>query len=236
VCREYRASQKDLDVAKEAISGDYPQKAYLDALRQDSIEVMAELKRMQDDEEYISTATVQRSFEIKPVAAAPAKEPAEGELIELDFQPPEETDDHTNTENNPDSTPESQPTDVETVNLEMAFKTAAPDTPVVMSSDTTGTADPETENNMAAAETLNPAEESQDTYLTIPFKYGSVIYNTDLNRLQLNSVTALKKEVMNTGMKLLSEQGRFLSPHPRTDDGYAVLLINQRSQLPGYPG
>ncbi|EME1983588.1 sel1 repeat family protein, partial [Cronobacter sakazakii] len=109
-----------------------------------------------------------------------------------------------------DSTPESQPTDVETVNLEMAFKTAAPDTPVVMSSDTTGTADPETENNMAAAETLNPAEESQDTYLTIPFKYGSVIYNTDLNRLQVKfSNRPEKGSDEYRVMKLLSEQGRF---------------------------
>ncbi|MFH2790792.1 SNF2-related protein [Enterobacter hormaechei] len=203
--------KKDLDVAKEAISGDYPQKAYLDALRQDSIEVMAELKRMQDDEDYISTwQPSSAAFESKPVAAAPTKEPAECELIELDFQPPEETDDYTNTENNPDSTPESQPTGVETVNLEVDLITAAPDAPVVMSSDTTGIADSETANTLAAADTLNPEEESQYTYLTIPFKYGSVIYNTDLNRLQVKfSNRPEKGSDEYRVMKLLSEQGRF---------------------------
>ena len=203
--------KKDLDVAKEAISGDYPQKAYLDALRQDSIEVMAELKRMQDDEEYISTwQPSSAAFESKPVAATPAKEPAEGELIELDFQPPEATEDHIDTKNNRDSTAESQPTDIETLNPEVDLITAAPEAPLVISSNTTETVDAETPNPLAAADTLNPAEESQDTYLTIPFKYGSVIYNTDLNRLQIKFSNRPEKGSDEYRlMKLLSEQGRF---------------------------
>ncbi|EQB6624692.1 hypothetical protein ACYR0R_006037, partial [Escherichia coli] len=32
--------QRDLEIAKQSLEGDYPQKEYLDALRQDAIDVM----------------------------------------------------------------------------------------------------------------------------------------------------------------------------------------------------
>lgn len=236
---------KDLDVAKESMGGDYPQKAYLDALRQDSIEVMAELKRMQDDEEYESNwQPSSAAYETKPAQTSPTKEPARGELVELDLQQPEDNEDDYDmelvtdviTETTPVSVVEASQAEVPpeilatpakeaiTISSE-SVRTDTPSGPIV--ADTTGA--PDMMKNTARGQQASTTA-AQDPFISIPFKYGTVIYNTDLDRLQVKfNQRPEKGSDEHRIMKLLSEQGRF-SFAPSQDRRW-VRRLNDKSAI-----
>lgn len=234
--------QKDLDVAKESVGGDYPQKAYLDALRQDSIEVMAELKRMQDDEEYQSSwQPSSAAFESKPAAVTMPKEPAQGELIELDFQRPDENDDDYEGELLAELVEEPKHDLVDQLQ-----HVAAPVEIISALIDEKSLVSPESapsgvQKEPEPAETIYTAELSsnedpvqtvitENSYLTVPFKYGRVIYNTDLDRLQVKfNHRPEKGSDEYRVMKLLSEQGRF--SYAPSQDRRWVRRLNDKSAI-----
>lgn len=221
VLKTIEGLEKDLAIAKSALEGDYPQKAYLDALRQDSIEVMAELKRMQDDDDYKSSWTPSsEAFEVTATAqtsVASDSAPEQGELIEYESaaedDEPElmvdnaihDQDDHNSLIPEADLIPDS--TEVKTAGItptEQSQSAARPE--------------PEPENSVPyeaveaseKASVISGGESADDGFLTIPFKYGSVIYNTGNDRLQVSFDEKPEKgSNAYRVMLLLKQQARF---------------------------
>lgn len=235
--KDYIASlQKDLDVAKESIGGDYPHKAYLDALRQDSIEVMAELKRMQDDEEYQSSwQPSSAAFESKTVVVPSPQVPAEGELIELDFQQHDDTDDDYETDSLTHVAEEPKPESADKM-PQVAENLNTQSTPTVdPAAHSEAAKEPEpSETAIAVEPNIGETPEqkviAENDFLSIPFKYGSVIYNTNLDRLQVKFEHRPEKgSDAYRVMKLLSEQGRF-SYAPSQDKRW-VRRLNDKSAI-----
>lgn len=200
--------KQDMVIVRESLDGDYPQKSYLDALRQDAIDVMAELKKMQDDEDYRSV-WAPSSEGIERVATIPAvavSAPA-SETLDLDFPPQQ-------------ATPES-PT-AENILLAAAREEPGPDAASLTQSidNSMSPFSPRQTNAGSSRSTdsgeIEPTTSDQPTtgdnsdYVTVPFKHGLVIFNTDNHRLQIQFHTRPEKGTEpHRIMQMLSETGRF---------------------------
>ncbi|EDX9540767.1 helicase [Salmonella enterica] len=211
--------QRDLEIAKQSLEGDYPQKQYLDALRQDAIDVMVELKKMQDDDDYVSTWK-SRSEEIAPGTqikiSSSENEPQEELTVEKE----------SNTEA-PISTAESAP-DLSSQNVQESISTVPEK--VLPREDASPEQTSLIGNNADTPDTELTGQRQNSTDLVVPFKFGEVIYNTEMERLQIKfSDKPEKGSEAHRLMRMLSERGRFA--YAPTQNKCWVRRLNDKSVI-----
>lgn len=214
--------QRDLEIAKQSLEGDYPQKEYLDALRQDAIDVMVELKKMQDDDDYVSTWK-SMSEEIAPGTQIKISNSENAPLEELTVEK------ESNTEA-PVSTAASTP-DLSSQNVQKSISTAPEK--VLPREDSSPEHTSLLRNNTDTPDTPDTnltGQRQNSTNLVVPFKFGEVIYNTEIERLQIKfSDKPEKGSEAHRLMRMLSERGRF--SYAPTQNKCWVRRLNDKSVI-----
>ncbi len=219
--------KSQMERLKIQVGQEYPNKDLLEALRKDSIDVMAELRLMQDDAEYKSSwVPASRAFEAEQkTTSSPQQNTAISATVpsptDMNKPMPDKIAAESLTESadllsdliTPDTGAEALQTDAtQTINDESLSPVAGE--PRNSSEAETANMIPDDILVQTTGDSISAAEPSeQTTSQEYPFKFGRVKYNVEINRLQVYFAQKPEKgsDAFST-MKLLGDAGFRFAP------------------------